>query len=284
MLCWMNGNYIEEQQLTISPFDHGFLYGLGFFETLRTYQGKVVLFQEHYNRLCMALARYRIKVPYTISEIQEVISELTKRSGGEDGVFRINVSAGNYGLELQTGYNNPNVIIFRRPLNQRKRGLEKVASWLQTPRNLPEQEVRYKSHHFGNIALARFEINNLEECEGFFVTRRGIVAEGIQSNIFWVKDDILYTPSLATGIIPGVTRDWLIMTAKERGIIVVEDMFIKSELEEAYECFVTNSIEEIVPISAIGNHNFLGKDGPLFQLLQQAYIEEIIQTIKRSTF
>ncbi|CAM5213192.1 4-amino-4-deoxychorismate lyase OS=Ureibacillus acetophenoni OX=614649 GN=SAMN05877842_1248 PE=4 SV=1 [Ureibacillus acetophenoni] len=73
----------------------------------------------------------------------------------------------------------------------------------------------------------------------------------------------------------------MINTAKQMGYRVVEDLFIKKDLEEAYECFVTNSIDEIVPISNIGNVQFLGRDGTIYQRLHNAYIDEILRTIKK---
>ncbi|TSI05487.1 aminotransferase class IV [Lysinibacillus sp. BW-2-10] len=281
MYCWVNGKVIDERDVHISPFDHGFLYGLGFFEVFRTYQGRVILLEEHFNRLCSSLNHYRISMPYTIKSIENAVFELLKRGSNKDSVFRLNVSAGTAMDSFPLQYKNPNVILFQEALPLRKRGTEKKAIWLKTRRNTPEQHTRFKSHHFGNNILARFEIDNLDTTEGFFLTSKGLVAEGVKSNIFWVRDGILYTPSLVAGIVPGITRQWVIHAAQQFGIPVVEDIFIKSDVENAYECFVTNSIEELVPISKIGRTKFLGESGPVYQRLHHAYIEEIIQTMKR---
>ncbi|WP_249686102.1 aminotransferase class IV, partial [Bacillus velezensis] len=69
--------------------------------------------------------------------------------------------------------------------------------------NTPEQGLRVKSHHYGNNVLGRFEMLSLPQQEGFFLTEQGYAAEGLTSNVFWVNNDILYTPSLETGILPG---------------------------------------------------------------------------------
>ncbi|SOC26450.1 4-amino-4-deoxychorismate lyase [Ureibacillus xyleni] len=281
MLCWFNGKYLDEKELFISPFDHGYLHGIGFYEHFRTYNGQVLLLEEHFHRLCNALNIYRIPMPYTIKDIQNVIEELWTAASREDCIFRLNVSAGRANEMLSPEYKKPNVIIFRRSLRQRTRGTEKNAIWLKTTRNSPEQPIRFKSHHFGNNILASFEVQNLETTEGFFLNTKGHIAEGITSNIFWVRDDILFTPSLSTGIVPGITRQWVIHAAKRLGIRVVEDIFFQHELINAYECFVTNSIEELVPISKVGRTRFLGEDGPIYQRLHQSYIDEIIQIMKR---
>lgn len=281
MLCWMNGKYMDANELMISPFDHGFLYGLGFFETLRTYEGKVVFLEEHYLRLCEGLKEYRIAMPYSVKEFADIIKRLNGQNE-EDGYFRINVSAGVHDIGLApTEYPSPTIIVFRKPLASAVRGKEKQARWLKTVRNTPEQAIRYKSHHYGNNVTARFELPNLVEYEGFFITEKGLVAEGITSNIFWAKDGILYTPSVDTGILAGITRQWVILLAEQLHIPVQEGFYVKEELEQADECFVTNSVQELVPISKLGNRRFAGEDGLIYEQLHRAYVAQILQAIGR---
>ena len=281
MICWMNGKYMDANELMISPFDHGFLYGLGFFETLRTYEGKAVFLEEHYQRLCEGLKEYRIGMPYSVKEIADIIKRLNGQNE-EDGYFRINVSAGIHDIGLApTEYPSPTVIVFHKPLASVVRGKEKQARWLKTVRNTPEQAIRYKSHHYGNNVTARFELPNLADYEGFFITEKGLVAEGITSNIFWVKDGILYTPSVDTGILLGITRQWVMLLAEQLHIPVQEGLYVKEELEQADECFITNSVQELVPISKLGNRRFAGEDGLIYEQLHRAYVALILQAIGR---
>jgi len=271
---------MQSEALRISPFDHGFLYGLGFFETFRTYDGHVPFFEDHYNRLSEALRHFHIEMPYTIVDFEEVIKTLNRKAEG-DGYFRLNVSAGVHDIGLQpTIYNEPTIIVFRKPLIERPRGKEKEAIWLKTSRNTAEGMMRFKSHHYGNNVLARFEVPNLADYEGFFLTETDFIAEGITSNIFWVKDDILYTPSLETGILGGITRKQVIHMAKNLGFIVKEGMYKAAELEQATECFVTNAVQELVPIYKIGDNMFKGAAGQVYTKLHQAYVDEILQRIK----
>lgn len=280
MLCWMNGEYIDSSQLRISPFDHGFLYGLGFFETFRTYEGTAPFLQEHMKRLEKALQHFHIQMPYTIEELRIVIERLNGASEG-DGYFRLNVSAGPYDIGLQqTNYIEPTVILFRKPLSERPRGKAKEGIWLKTTRNTAEGIQRFKSHHYGNNVLARFEIPNLADYEGFFLTEDGFVAEGITSNVFWVKDDILYTPSLATGILGGITRSIVMNLAAGLGLPVEEGKYKLEVLEQAEECFVTNAVQELVPIDRIEDTIFKGAAGQVYNRLHDAYNAQILQRIK----
>ncbi|HWI50015.1 MAG TPA: aminodeoxychorismate lyase [Rummeliibacillus sp.] len=276
MICWMNGEYVESTELSVSPIDHGYLYGLGFFETFRTYNDEPFLWEEHCARIQRALEEYRITMPYTFEKLWDVIIELNKRNGQTDGYFRLNISAGEGGIGLEkTHYPNPNVIIFRKELPTVSRGQEKNAVWLNTVRNSPEQAIRYKSHHYANNVRARLELPSLKNLEGFFVNSEGYVAEGITSNIFWVIANELYTPALSTGILPGITRQHVLNLANEAGLDIHEGKYTPQDLENADECFITTSIQELIPIRGLGEKCYLGNEGVIYRNLHKMYIASI---------
>ncbi len=276
MWCWMNGEYRRAEELRISPFDHGYLYGAGFFETFRTYEGYVWLFNKHMDRLRTALEEYRIAMPYADTEILEAVHQLDVLSGGKDGYFRLNVSAGVHDIGLAPSvYASPTVIVFRKELPSTVRGTEKTAVWLETPRNRPESAVRHKSHNFMNNVRGRLELPSLKELEGIFLTEAGFVAEGVTSNIFWVKDGTLFTPAIEAGILPGTTRAFVIEFARSLGVEVKEGLYSQEDVERADELFVTNAVQEIVPLSAIGDKSFPGASGVYYQKLHAGYMQAI---------
>ncbi|MCG7346245.1 aminodeoxychorismate lyase [Sporosarcina sp. ACRSL] len=276
MCCWMNGQYEQADELRISPFDHGFLYGAGFFETFRTYDGHVFLFEEHMERLRAALHEYRIVMPYSDEEILEAVYGLYIRSGERDGYYRLNVSAGVHDIGLAPSeYRSPNVILFRKELALAPRGTEKKAVWLETERNLPESSVRHKSHNFLNNVRGRMELSSLKDLEGIFLTAHGHVAEGVTSNVFWVKDEALYTPSVDTGILPGITRAFLLELGEKLGMDVHIGLFPKNDVEQADEVFVTNAVQELVPLSAVGDRLLPGSSGVYYQKLHRLYVQAI---------
>jgi 4-amino-4-deoxychorismate lyase len=162
------------------------------------------------------------------------------------------------------------VILFRKSLHALPRGTEKSAVWLETVRNSPESGMRHKSHHYANNIQARFEVASLASLEGIFLTSDGFVAEGITSNVFWAKDGKLFTPSLDTGILAGVTRDWVINNSK---IEVVEGQYSQEALQDADEVFITNAVQEIVPIKNIEEKHFLGNQGSVYATLHEAYVK-----------
>ncbi|WP_242145722.1 MULTISPECIES: aminodeoxychorismate lyase [unclassified Bacillus cereus group] len=272
MLIYVNGTYVEDMEAKISPYDHGYLYGLGVFETFRIYNGHPFLLDDHYERLMGALASLQIEWDMTKEDILAILKELLLRNGCKHAYIRFNVSAGIDEIGLQTDvYKNPSVIVFIKPLTPKDIVVEKEGVILKQVRNTPEGNFRLKSHHYLNNILGKREIGNAVNREGIFFTKEGYVAEGIVSNIFFVKEGALYTPSLHTGILNGITRAFIIKVAQTLNIKVKEGLFTKEELLTAEEVFVTNSIQEIVPLLHMEGRDFPGKEGEITKKLIGAY-------------
>lgn len=262
MLIYVNGTYVEASEAKISPYDHGYLYGLGVFETFRIYNGHPFLLDDHYERLTDALSVLQIEWKMTKDDVLRILQELLVRNGLDHAYVRFNVSAGIGEIGLQTeSYEEPSVIVFIKPLPVPGEVLEKEGVILKQKRNTPEGAFRLKSHHYLNNILGKREIGNVVNKEGIFFTEAGHVAEGIVSNLFFMKKGVLYTPSLETGILNGITRAFIIRIAEVLGVHVEEGLFTQKELLSADEVFVTNSIQEIVPLNQIEGVNFPGKEG-----------------------
>jgi len=99
------------------------------------------------------------------------------------------------------------------------------------------------------------------------------VADGSGENVFVVKDGVLYTPDLATGILPGITRDTVIQIAQDLGHRVVEKTIIRSDLYLGDEVFMVGTAAEVTPIRSVDDHE-LGV-GPITLELQAAYVETV---------
>ncbi|MBM7649567.1 4-amino-4-deoxychorismate lyase [Bacillus ectoiniformans] len=268
----MNGQIIKQDEVRISPFDHGFLYGLGVFETFRLYNGHPFLLDDHLERLNKSLETLMIERAFTRDEIMEIVISLSNANELKDAYIRLNVSAGNGEIGLQTDvYKKPNVIMFQKPLQPPKEMQEKEGVWLETKRNTPELSERLKSHHYLNNIAAKREIGNDLRKEGIFFTSEGFIAEGIVSNVFWIKGGTLYTPTIETGILNGVTRQLVMALAKKNGWRMEEGYYKKEQLLEAEEAFFTNSIQEIVPIVCINSRVFPGRKGKHAKNLYEDY-------------
>lgn len=272
MLIYVNGEYVEASEAKISPYDHGYLYGLGVFETFRIYNGHPFLLDDHYERLVDALDILQIKWTMTKDDVILILKNLLIKNELKHAYVRFNVSAGIDEIGLQTEmYEEPSVIVFIKPLATPGNVVEKEGVVLKQARNTPEGAFRLKSHHYLNNILGKREIGNVVNKEGIFLTEAGYVAEGIVSNLFFVKDNVLFTPSLQTGILNGITRAFIIKVAEELGIEVKEGLFTTDELLSADEIFVTNSIQEVVPLYRIEGRDFPGKVGVVTKRLMRLY-------------
>lgn len=271
MLCWMNGEFVESEQLMVSPINHGVFYGVNYTEMIRIYNGEAVFLESYYAQLCERLKDYSMTMPYSIVEIREAIDCLCREL--KDGICSIHVVATNADIFHATqDYTALRVIILCNLVDPIQFYKEKEALWLQTA---------YSSDSPSTHIRANRELPDFERYEGFFMTRQGVIAQGITSIIFWAKDDILYTPSLQVGIYPTVPRQLVIKLATAMGYIVQEGAYLSYELEQADECLIVNTLEEIVPISRIGHATFAGQEGLLYERLYHAYGHEILKELRR---
>lgn len=262
MIIYLNGQYIEEKDATLSPFDHGFLYGIGVFETFTSLAGQVFLLDWHLERLNQSLRDLCIDSTIEKPFVLDIIHTLFNQNQITDGYARIrfNVSAGRGNGFSADPYEEPVVFVMISPFRPESIVDEKQGIILDTRRNTPEGPRRLKSHHYMNNLLAKREVGNDPSVEGIFLTKEDDVAEGITSNLFWRKKDVIYTPSLDTGILNGVTRRYCIETLQASGIPLIEGRYPLSHLLSADEAWMTNSVQGIVPFKNIGdtvlqNHN-----------------------------
>ncbi|AJS60759.1 aminotransferase class IV [Paenibacillus sp. IHBB 10380] len=255
-----NHSIVEAKDAVVSVMDHGFLYGMGLFETFRTYQGNPFLLDRHLTRLsegCRLLGiPYKVDIERTLTWIRAVM----QANGLQEAYIRYTVSAGEDVLGLPTGdYNNPNHFLTVKELPVPSADLYRSGKGLQqlsTPRNTPETSERLKSLHYMNNILAKRELSSYPEAtkvqaEGLMLTDKGYVAEGIVSNVVMVRGGTIYTPALSTGILPGITRAVVMELAVEEGIRCEEGLYTWDDLLGAEEIWMTSSIQELVPITSL---------------------------------
>jgi 4-amino-4-deoxychorismate lyase len=272
MYILINDHLVSSEEAVISPFDHGFLYGMGLFETFRVYDSHPFLLDDHLERLNRGLKALNIKAVFSREDIAVKIRKVLERNDFRDANVRLNVSAGIEELGLPPDvYSKPQLILFARPLPPAGEMTEKEAVLLNMRRNTPEGNERLKSHHYMNNILAKRELGNVPGQEGIFLTKEGFLAEGVVSNLFWTKGDTLYTPSVETGILNGITRQFVMLLAERNGMEVQEGFYLPEELMAADEVFVTNSIQEIAPAASFAGNHFPGRAGRLAGLLHGEY-------------
>ncbi|MRN57246.1 aminodeoxychorismate lyase [Paenibacillus monticola] len=255
----LNNGVIDAKDAKVSAMDHGFLYGIGLFETFRTYGGVPFLLERHLDRLAEGCRQLGIPFELDSAGLQDWMKRVMDKNDLKEAYIRYTVTAGEDILGLPAGdYHQPNHLLYIKELPHFSDELYshgKELQLLSLRRNTPEGPVRFKSLHYMNNILAKRELSSYASAangaEGLMLNAQEMIAEGIVSNIFFVKNGSLYTPDIATGILPGITREMVMELALATGLQVEEGLYDWEQLKAADEVFLTNSIQEIVPVTAL---------------------------------
>lgn len=277
LLVWINGELVPKSQAKVSVFDHGFLYGDGVFEGIRSYDGKVFMLDEHLDRLYESAKSIWLNIPLTKEQMKEAILQTLRANKLRDAYIRVVVSRGEGDLGLDPRKcHKPNVIIITDrielfPSELYERGIEMVT--VSVRRNSPQAlNPNIKSLNYLNNILAKIEAINAGKPEGLMLTLDGYVAEGTGENIFIVKGGKLLTPPAHMGILKGITRQVVMKLAQEMGFTVKEEVLTLHDVYTADECFITGTAAEIVPVVKLDGRTIgEGAPGPITKALIQKF-------------
>jgi branched-chain amino acid aminotransferase len=278
----VNGRISDQKDAVVPVLDHGFLYGEGVYETLRTYNGQPFLADRHLNRLRRSAEMVALVVPLTDAEIDRRFRDTMRAAGlGDDAAheayIRILVTRGVGELTYDpAACPEPTVVVIVKPhvdpppevfANGVKTALVTVI------RNHPNSlSPLIKSNNLLNNALAMQEALRRGAFEGIMRNHRGELAECTQSNLFVVKDGAALTPPVDAGLLPGITRAFLFEVGAELGIPVREQVLKDADLFAADECFLTSTTREVVPIVRVDDRAIgAGVPGPIAKALLQGF-------------
>src|SRR5436190_1959628 len=268
----VNGRLSDQEHAVISIFDHGFLYGEGVYETLRTYNGQPFLFDRHMRRLRKSAEMLTLAVPITNAEIDARFRETVRAAGlgdspSREAYIRILVTRGVGELSYDpAACPTPSIVVIVKPhvappAEVFERGV-KVAL-VEIVRNHPGSvSPLIKSNNLLNNALAMQQAARRGGFEGVMRNYRGELAECTQSNLFIVKSGAALTPPIDAGLLPGITREFLFEIGAEAAIPVREAVLKDTDLLGADEAFLTSSTREVVPIVQVDDRRIgAGKPG-----------------------
>jgi branched-chain amino acid aminotransferase len=250
---YINGKLYDKEDAKISVYDHGFLYGDGVFEGIRSYGGKVFKLAEHLDRLWNSAKAIWLEIPISKAAMAKAIEDTLAENGIEDGYIRLVVSRGCGTLGLDPNKcSDPQVIVITDhislyPNELYEKGLEIITA--NTARNHPAAlNPQVKSLNYLNNILAKIEGLQAGCIEALMLNYKGEVAECTGDNLFLVRDGRLSTPPNEAGILEGITREAVIRLAREAGFDVQEVPLTKHDVYIADECFLTGTAAEVVPV------------------------------------
>jgi branched-chain amino acid aminotransferase len=220
-----------------------------------------------------------MQLPYSVEELRAASLELLGVNGLPSCYVRPIAFYGFGELGVSAQGNPVDVVIMSWPWGAYlgdeglRNGIRvKISSWQRVGPNVIPHVAKATGIYI-NSMLAVTEANKAGYDEAILLTADGFIADGSGENVFVVRDGVIYTPDLASGILPGITRDTVIQIAEDLGYTVVQKQLIRSDLHLADEVFMCGTAAEVTPIREVDDHE-IGV-GEVTLAVQKAYLETV---------
>lgn len=268
-ICY-NGNIVPEDELDLSPLNRGLMYGDGCFDTLRSYNGKFLLLQNHYEVLSYGLDYLGMKSPFKLEGFSSAIQSTLEANGctGKDVIVRTQCWR-----KGSRGYNTQNDRCeWMITLSEIPEAVEKYSLATVPERTIPNESLNrsFKLSNGLNFILAARQATKMGCNDALMLNIKGFVSETTIANIFWIKGDEFFSPSEQCDLYPGITRELVKMAIKVTGKTLNEGKFKPEELLKAEAVFCSNSVREIFPVTSIDSKE-IKADHPLFLELEKDF-------------
>jgi branched-chain amino acid aminotransferase len=283
-LIWHKGKMVPWQDATVHILAHGLHYGSSVFEGIRAYKTKthgtaIFRLAAHLRRLFDSARIYRMEIPHSEEELREVCFEALRVNGLEAAYLRPIAYRGYGSLGVGATDKCPvevAVAAFEWGPYLGAGALEKgvdimVSSWRRAAPDTYPAMAKAGGNYLSGQLMGE-EARRLGFAEAIALDGLGYLSEGAGENLFLVRDGVLYTPPIASAILPGITRDTILTLAKANGVTVREELLPREALYWADEVFLTGTAAEISPVRSVDGLT-LGKGtrGPVTALLQDAF-------------
>jgi branched-chain amino acid aminotransferase len=288
---YVNGRITEQNEAVIPVLDHGFLYGEGVHEVMRTYRRTPFLFGRHVDRLRRSAGMINLDVPFTDGDLLARINQTADafyRAQGPEGsrpemCIRVLLTrgVGSIGYELNACPSPTLVIIIKPQADPPAAAYDRGVNAVLVPvvRNHPGSiNPLISSNNLLNNALASQKAYRLGGFEAIMRNYRGEISECSQSNLFVVKGGAALTPPIDAGLLAGITRAFVLEIGASAGIQVRECTLTDADLFGADEMFLTSTTREIVPIVEVSDRTIgAGVPGPVTKALLAEFRRRVAQ-------
>jgi len=274
LTAYVNGEYLNAGQASVSIFDHGFLYGDGVFEGMRVFDGGLFRANLHMDRIERSARTIGLPMPVPKSELLDIIGEVVRRSELQDAHVRPIIARGFGGPGIDPrNCPEPTLIVSAYPfppfLGADPIKLFTSAVVRKAPRSLG---AHVKSLNYLDAIVAKQQAGELGMHDAVMLDSLGAVAECTGANLFILAGDTLVTPTTRAAL-PGITRRTVLEIAAEQGIEAVERDIWPAELHCADGAFVCGSGAGVVPIGSFDGRPVVQPRHPIITRVQEAYKE-----------
>ncbi|HEX3203247.1 MAG TPA: branched-chain amino acid transaminase [Nitrospiraceae bacterium] len=282
---WMDGEFVAWDAAKVHVLTHTLHYGLGAFEGIRCYKGRngsgIFRLEEHVDRLFESAHIAMLAVPYDKKQVTEAILQTVRINRLEACYIRPLVYIGYGMMGLYPGENPIRLVVAAWKWgtylgeDALTKGIRaKVSSFTRHHVNIALTRAKLSGQYVNSI-LAKCEVKASGFDEAIMLDPEGYVAEGTGENVFVVRRGRVKTTPL-TSILEGITRDSVMVLARERQIPIIEERFTRDDLYVADEVFLTGTAAEVTPVREIdGRRIGSGAAGPVTRQLQTAFFDVV---------
>lgn len=285
---FFDGEFKPWESIQVPITTHALHYGTSVFEGIRGYSNGENLFifklQDHMKRLIQSANVYSINTKYSVNEMCEFVIELLRRNNMKNSCYiRPLLFIGLHGIDLNVTIQSPShlaIIAFPFQRYFPETGIRTaISSWRRINENSTPPMAKAGGNYMNSV-LATQECKRNGYDESILLDYDGHVSEAPGENIFIVRNNKIYTPSLSDSVLEGITRDTAIEIAKYLGFEVYERSINRTELYNADEIFVTGTAAEITPIISVDNHSIGdGKAGKVAKQISEFYQKIVVSEI-----
>ena len=283
---WMDGKLVDWDDATIHVLSHGLHYGTGAFEGIRAYEtdrGPAVFrLTEHIERLARSCKALGIPIEWSVDEIVNASKEVFSANGLTSGYIRplVFYGTGSMGLNPAGATVHTMIATWEWGAYLGEEGVTngirvKVSSWRRIGHDSLMPNAKLTGGYVNSVQAKQEALRGGYD-EAIMLNTDGFVAEGSGENLFLIRDGVVRTPSLASGVLEGLTRDAVITMLRDDGFEVIECEITRTDLYYADEMFMTGTAAEVTPIREVDDRPVGdGRPGPVTKRAQEMFVDTV---------
>jgi len=284
-LIWFDGQWVDWRDAKVHVLTHTLHYGLGVFEGIRAYHtdkgAAIFRMQEHTDRLFRSAHIMNMKMPFGKDEINQAQRDAVAKNNLDSAYIRTMCFFGSEGMGLRADNLKVHVMVAAWSwgaylgAESIEKGIRiRTSSYTRNHHNSTMCKAKANGNYINSILALQEALSNGYD-EALMLDHEGFAAEGSAENLFIVRNGKIYTPE-TTSALEGITRDTVMIIAREQGYEVIEKRITRDEIYVADEAFFTGSAAEVTPIRELDNRAIgCGSRGPVTEKLQSLYFDYV---------